>query len=109
VSIAKTKGKPKEISMKAILVALCASFLFLAPASSSAGEKAAGGTAAATKAPKVFSAPQKEGVKAVCPVMGSEFTIGKDTLHSEYQGKHVYFCCPGCKGKFDKNPKQYLK
>jgi len=95
--------------MKLILAALIASFLSLAPTPAGAAEKPATGKVASAKAEKVFTAPQKEGVKAVCPVMGSEFTIGKDTLHSEYKGKHVYFCCPGCKAKFDKNPKEYLK
>lgn len=56
----------------------------------------------------VFDAPQKEGVNAVCPVTGEAFVIKKDTLHSEYKGKHVYFCCAGCKGPFDKEPEKYL-
>lgn len=63
----------------------------------------------AATAPKVFSAAQKEGTKATCPVMGGTFAIAKDTLHSEYKGKHVYFCCPGCKEKFDKDPEKFLK
>lgn len=66
-------------------------------------------TAAADVAPKVFDAPQKIGTKATCPVMGGVFTIDKDTPHSEYKGKHVYFCCPACKPKFDKEPEKYLK
>ncbi|MGC8927318.1 MAG: YHS domain-containing protein [Myxococcota bacterium] len=60
------------------------------------------------KAPKVFDAPQKEGVKATCPVTGEEFTISKDTPHSEYKGKHIYFCCDMCKPTFDKDPEKYL-
>jgi YHS domain-containing protein len=40
--------------------------------------------------------------------MGNAFTITKDTLHSEIKGKFVYFCCPGCKPEFDKDPKKYL-
>lgn len=65
--------------------------------------------AAATTAPKVFSSPQKEGTKATCPVTGEQFVIAKDTLHAEYKGKHVYFCCPGCKSSFDKDPAKYTK
>jgi len=95
--------------MKLIITALCASFLFLGPVSAGAADKPAAEKAEASKAAKVFSAPQKEGTKAICPVMGSEFAIEKDTLHSEYKGKHVYFCCPGCKAKFDKDPAKYLK
>ena len=28
---------------------------------------------------------------------------------SEYQGKTYYFCAPGCKHAFDKDPGKYLK
>ncbi|MFA6034671.1 MAG: YHS domain-containing protein, partial [Myxococcota bacterium] len=59
--------------------------------------------------PKFFASPQKEGVKATCPVTGEEFTINKDTLHSEYKGRYVYFCCAGCKPEFDKTPAKFLK
>jgi len=64
---------------------------------------------AETAAPKVFTSPQKVGTKATCPVTGESFTIAKDTLHVEYKGKHVYFCCPGCKKSFDKDPDKYTK
>ncbi len=59
--------------------------------------------------PKVFDSPQKEGTKATCPVSGEAFTITKDTVHSDYHGKYVYFCCPPCKLDFDKDPEKYLK
>jgi YHS domain-containing protein len=68
-----------------------------------------GKAAAKQDAPKVFTSPQSEGTKATCPVMGGAFTIGKNTQHSEYKGKHVYFCCAGCKKDFDKDPEKYLK
>ena len=64
---------------------------------------------AAPKPPSVFNAPQAVGTMATCPVMGNTLTIKADTLHSEYQGKHVYFCCPGCKPQFDADPAKYLK
>ena len=28
---------------------------------------------------------------------------------SEYQGKTYYFCSPGCKKDFDRNPAKYVK
>lgn len=28
---------------------------------------------------------------------------------SEYKGQTYYFCAPGCKRSFDKDPEQYLK
>ena len=27
---------------------------------------------------------------------------------SEYEGQTYYFCSPGCKASFDKNPEKYL-
>ena len=36
-------------------------------------------------------------VQKTCPVMGGE--INKET-YSDYDGKRVYFCCPGCIGEF---------
>lgn len=41
----------------------------------------------------------------VCPVMGQP--IDKD-LFVEYEGKKVYFCCPGCVDTFKKDPEKYL-
>lgn len=40
-----------------------------------------------------------------CPVM--EAPINKE-LYTEYKGKKVYFCCPGCKEKFEKEPDKYI-
>ena len=40
-----------------------------------------------------------------CPIMGGP--INKDVF-TEYKGKKVYFCCPGCEGKFAKNPEEYI-
>ncbi|MFH1613719.1 MAG: YHS domain-containing protein [Planctomycetota bacterium] len=59
-------------------------------------------------------APVTETEKAVstaieqttCPVMGG--AINKD-IFTEYKGKKVYFCCPGCKEQFDKEPEKYLE
>ncbi len=62
----------------------------------------------AKQPPAVFKSEQKVGTKATCPISGEEFTIAANSLHSEYKGKHVYFCCPGCKSRFDKDPEKYL-
>lgn len=43
--------------------------------------------------------------QTLCPVM--EGQINKE-LFTEYEGKKVYFCCPGCKGQFEKEPEKYL-
>jgi len=41
-----------------------------------------------------------------CPVMGGK--IDKE-VYTEYDGKRVYFCCPGCIAKFKEHPKLYLE
>lgn len=41
-----------------------------------------------------------------CPVMGGKI----DTKHyADHDGKRVYFCCPGCKAPFAKDPEKYIK
>ena len=52
-------------------------------------------------APAVAAAAEQ----TICPVMGDK--IDKN-IFVEYQGKKVYFCCPECKGKFEKEPEKYL-
>jgi YHS domain-containing protein len=29
-------------------------------------------------------------------------------LYTEYKGKKVYFCCPGCEDKFKADPEKYI-
>jgi YHS domain-containing protein len=43
--------------------------------------------------------------QSLCPVMGG--AINKKYF-IEYQGKRVYFCCPGCEDEFLKNPEKYM-
>ena len=43
--------------------------------------------------------------QTTCPVMGG--AINK-ALFTEYKGKKVYFCCDGCKEKFEAAPEQYI-
>jgi len=43
--------------------------------------------------------------QTVCPIIGG--AINKD-IFTEYKGKKVYFCCAGCKEKFEKEPEMYL-
>ena len=62
-----------------------------------------------TEAAKETTATAKQAVAAVeqttCPVMGG--AINKD-IFIEYQGKKVYFCCPGCEEQFKKEPAKYI-
>ena len=42
------------------------------------------------------------------PVCGMYVDINKAPAKSEYQGKTYYFCAPGCKTQFGKNPAKYV-
>ena len=95
--------------MKSILTAFVLAGFVLAAAPAVRAKPSADKAAAAKAAPKVFTSPQKVGTEATCPVTGEQFTIAKDTVHVEHKGKHVYFCCPGCKKSFDKDPDKYTK
>ncbi|MBM4396420.1 MAG: YHS domain-containing protein [Deltaproteobacteria bacterium] len=41
--------------------------------------------------------------------MGEKFKISEKTVTSDFEGRTYYFCCPGCKPKFDKDPAKYVK
>ena len=43
--------------------------------------------------------------QTICPVMEGAI---KKNLFTEYKGKKVYFCCAGCKEKFEKEPEKYI-
>ncbi len=43
-------------------------------------------------------------IDPVCKMKVDEKTA---KFKSEYQGKTYYFCAPGCKREFDRNPKKF--
>ncbi|MBF8266944.1 MAG: hypothetical protein HW388_452 [Dehalococcoidia bacterium] len=43
------------------------------------------------------------------PVCGMEVDEKKAAAKSEHMGKTYYFCAPGCKASFAKEPAKYLK
>ncbi|MES0360180.1 MAG: YHS domain-containing protein [Anaerolineales bacterium] len=45
---------------------------------------------------------------AIDPVCGMEVDEKTATIKSEYKDKTYYFCAPGCKASFDKDPEKYL-
>jgi YHS domain-containing protein len=45
---------------------------------------------------------------AMDPVCGMEVDEKTATWKSEYKGMTYYFCAPGCKASFDKDPEKYL-
>jgi YHS domain-containing protein len=44
----------------------------------------------------------------VDPVCGMEIDPKTAAGMSEYQGQTYYFCSPGCKRDFDKDPEKYV-
>lgn len=52
---------------------------------------------------------KKAGVKlesVPCPVSGEP---SDPEVFTEYKGEKVYFCCAGCKEKFEKHPEKYMQ
>ncbi len=43
------------------------------------------------------------------PVCGMDVDPKNAAGKSEYQGETYYFCSPGCKKDFDKEPQKYIK
>jgi len=46
---------------------------------------------------------------AIDPVCGMEVDEKSAAATYEYQGKTYYFCAPGCKAAFAKDPEKYLQ
>ena len=42
------------------------------------------------------------------PVCGMDVDIKTAAAKSEYKGKTYYFCGPGCKRDFDRDPEKYI-
>ena len=47
-------------------------------------------------------------MKVIDPVCKMTIESEKAAATSQYKGQTVYFCSPGCKVKFDKEPEEYL-
>ncbi|HEU0246321.1 MAG TPA: XdhC family protein [Gaiellaceae bacterium] len=47
-------------------------------------------------------------LEAVDPVCGMTVAVGPDTPHMEHEGTTYWFCCPGCRSRFAKNPVAFL-
>lgn len=42
----------------------------------------------------------------ICPVMKGPVNRA---IHTDYQGKRIFFCCPPCVGQFEKAPEKFMK
>ncbi|MDO8589191.1 MAG: YHS domain-containing protein [Armatimonadota bacterium] len=61
------------------------------------------------KSPATYAKPAAANAEIKCPVSGGKVTSLKTAEKSVYKGKTYYFCCPGCKPQFDKNPEKYVR
>lgn len=48
------------------------------------------------------------GDKTKCPASGEEFVVEASSPKFEHEGKTYYFCCGGCKKRFEANPAKFL-
>jgi Cu+-exporting ATPase len=48
-----------------------------------------------------------EGSEAVDPVCGMKVKVGEAAAVSRFQGKEYFFCHPGCRERFDRDPARY--
>lgn len=61
-------------------------------------------------ASKIVRQPDaKVGDLVRCPVSGEAFVVTDAHPYVDYQDKQVYFCCPGCIRRFQRNPETYLE
>ena len=47
-------------------------------------------------------------VEAIDPVCGMTVTVDAASPSVEHDGTTYYFCCPGCRAAFEKDPASYL-
>ena len=90
-----------NVRNKNLVMLLCISTLILTMFSLTACKKKSEPVAPAEIKQAVSEAIEQK----TCPVMGG--TINKE-LYTEYKGKKVYFCCAGCKPKFEAEPEKYI-
>ena len=48
-----------------------------------------------------------ENIQTVCPVSGE--VLEDKSVFTDYEGRHVVFCCKKCRGTFDSDPAKFLK
>ena len=51
---------------------------------------------------------KENSIMAMDPVCHMEVDEATAQWTSEYKGQTYYFCAPGCKASFDKDPEKYL-
>jgi xanthine dehydrogenase accessory factor len=57
---------------------------------------------------KPKAAPSEKPLMVTNPVCGMPISLGMAKYTVEHEGQLVYFCCDGCKIKFDADPEKYM-
>ena len=68
----------------------------------------AAGALASTGGAEPGAEEQAQAAEAVDPVCGMTVTADASGRPFEYQGTTYYFCCPGCRAAFEKDPEAHL-
>ena len=55
--------------------------------------------------PATAQAAAEAVLQKTCPITGKPVD---QNMYTTYKGKKVYFCCPGCKPEFEKDPEKYI-
>ncbi|QKJ20258.1 XdhC family protein [Microbacterium hominis] len=63
--------------------------------------------AGAHDAPRITPSEPSAPATAIDPVCGMTVVAAEPTLHTEHEGKTVWFCAPGCRARFIKEPERY--
>ena len=108
-----TRSRP-SLATLASFVALGAALSLAACGGNQAGAPVSPATpaspAAAMAKPIVKEAGDaKVGDMAKCPVSGEEFIVDATSPKTEHDGKTYFFCCSGCKKKFEAEPAKFTK
>lgn len=97
--------------IRTVVLAASLSLFALACGASTPAPPSAPATPSTSSAPSSVKEPgeAKVGDTTKCPVSGEEFTVEATSQKVEHDGKTYYFCCGGCKKKFEADPAKYLK
>jgi YHS domain-containing protein len=97
--------KVLAVALLSFAVAACGSKGGASPSDPSAANANPNAKASAIKKPGEATV----GDTAECPVSGEEFDVQATSPKHEHDGKTYFFCCSGCKKKFESNPQKYVK
>ena len=57
------------------------------------------------QAPAPAAAGQPEIAQKICPVLGNPID---PNVHTDYNGRRIYFCCTSCLKAFEADPEKYI-